>query len=45
MSLQATAFTTYLWHYLVARLIYDHLVVVLVVALAAGVLARRRRRR
>ena len=44
MNLAATAFTTYLWHYLVARLIYDHLAVVLVAALAAAVLVRRRRR-
>lgn len=44
MSLGATAFTTYLWHYLLARLIYDHLVIVLVAALGAGLVAARRRR-
>jgi hypothetical protein len=39
-----SSFPTYLWHYLVARLIYDHLGVVLI-AVAALVLLRSRRRR
>ncbi len=38
----AVAFLTYLWHYLLARLIYDHLVVVVVAILVAAVLGRRR---
>ena len=41
MSVPASAFVTYLWHYLVARLVYDDLVHPLLrghgVALAAGV--------
>jgi hypothetical protein len=44
VSALASSFLTYLWHYLVARLIYDHLGVVLI-ALAAVVLLSARRRR
>lgn len=44
MILDATAFITYLWHYLLARLIYDHLVLVLVPAVAMGLVAARKRR-
>jgi hypothetical protein len=38
----ASSFPTYLWHYLIARLIYDHLVVVLVALVVAAVVGRRR---
>ncbi len=39
-----SGFPTYLWHYVVARLIYDHLVVVLI-AIVVGVLLMTRSRR
>jgi hypothetical protein len=42
----ASSFPTYLWHYLLARLIYDHVaVVVVVIAIVALLLIRARRRR
>jgi hypothetical protein len=45
----AATFVAYLWHYLIARLIYDqllrgHLAWVLVVAAAAFLIGRRTRR-
>jgi hypothetical protein len=39
-----TSFPTYLWHYLLARLIYDHLGVVLI-AIVLVLLVRARSRR
>jgi hypothetical protein len=57
MSVEAIALVTYLWHYLVARMIYDHLVRPLLdgdpaglvllacVAGASFILGRRTRRR
>ena len=44
MSLLASSFPTYLWHYLVARLIYDHLGVVLIAVVAAVLVSVRRHR-
>jgi hypothetical protein len=53
MTAQATAFVTYLWHYVLARAFYDDLLhrhassalVVAAVAVAAFALGRRTRRR
>jgi hypothetical protein len=39
----ASGFPTYLWHYVVARLIYDHLGVVLIAVVVVFVRTRRRR--
>ncbi|HTU85249.1 MAG TPA: hypothetical protein VMF57_06715 [Solirubrobacteraceae bacterium] len=51
MTTPASAFLTYLWHYMVARLLYDELVrghvlpVLVIVAIAVvGVVLRGRRR-
>jgi hypothetical protein len=41
----ATSFPTYVWHYLLARLIYDHLAPVVVIAIVGLLLLRTRRRR
>jgi hypothetical protein len=40
----ASSFPTYLWHYLVARLIYDHLGVVLIAVVAVVLVSARRHR-
>jgi Na+/H+ antiporter NhaA len=40
-----SSFPTYLWHYLLARLIYDHLGAVVVIAIVALLLLTARRRR
>jgi hypothetical protein len=40
----SSSFPTYLWHYVVARLVYDHLVVVLIVIAVVVLLATRRPR-
>ncbi len=44
MSLLDSSFPTYLWHYLVARLIYDHLGILLIAVVAVLLLRARRRR-
>jgi hypothetical protein len=44
VSSLASSFPTYLWHYLVARLLYDHLYVVLIAVAAVLLLSARRRR-
>ena len=44
MILVGSSFPTYLWHYLVARLIYDHLGVLLI-AVVIVLLVRARGRR
>ena len=44
MTPAGSSFPTYLWHYLLARLIYDHLGLVLIaIALVLVVRARSRR--
>ena len=40
----AGSFLTYLWHYLVARLIYDHLGLVLIAVVVVSLVGLRRRR-
>jgi hypothetical protein len=40
----STAFPTYLWHYLLARIIYDHAGVALAAGVAVALLVARRRR-
>ena len=45
MTAAGSSFPTYLWHYLLARLIYDHLAGVVVITLVALLLFRARRRR
>ena len=45
MTAAGSSFPTYLWHYLLARLIYDHLTAVVLIALVALLLLRARRRR
>lgn len=45
MTAAGSSFPTYLWHYLLARLIYDHLAGVVVIAIVALLLVRARRRR
>jgi hypothetical protein len=39
-----TRFPTYVWHYVVARLIYDHLVVVLIAIVVVLLLSAKGRR-
>jgi hypothetical protein len=39
-----SSFPAFLWHYVVARLIYDHLVVVLIAIVAVLLLMARSRR-
>jgi hypothetical protein len=40
----ASGFPTYLWRYLVARLIHDHLGIVVIVVMVAGLLSQSSRR-
>jgi hypothetical protein len=44
VTFPASSFPTYVWHYVVARLIYDHLLVVLIAILVVSFLLARRRR-
>ena len=44
MILVGSSFPTYLWHYLVARLIYDHLGVALIAVVVVLLLRARSRR-
>ncbi len=43
MTLAGSSFPTYLWHYLLARLIYDHLGIVLIAVLVALLVRARGR--
>lgn len=45
MTAAGSSFPTYLWHYLLARSIYDHLAGIVVIAVVALLLLRARRRR
>jgi hypothetical protein len=40
----STAFPTYLWHYLLARFIYDHVGLAVLAVLVLALLVRRRLR-